>query len=463
MVNWKSKFLKYKLKYKKLKGGTLRLNDIYTGYNDYGRPFEFKIIKIVGNSYTLVDTDGNQIVKSYNEVMDLRDNAGLRVNQAEYSMETDEPEYNESSVWQINSPMYQLSRLDSTAGISREPAFHQSEFTNDKFIVPSPIYNEVPVQHQAAISNESARRDYNINSPQFHPDNLNLNTTCICFISAHGVDIGQTQLTSRQNLYTQYFTQPEETCVTIEYQNFFNHIAETLINYHRSNQAANSLQHTLNEIDHGVQFHPQPIIKYNKGQYTFQDSNLTLSDHYHDIYFFNPDNQQFIRRGIPVSQNFKIKLSDLIDNYILPECNKENIYIGILSCRGGRTPDDGYIAAQNNNCTACTNGEPPCCFKSRDGDDCAFKNFSNKEERDREHLNYKTFESNNNLSGQIPESLSEHQAQALNYSTDLRQNWMNKHLKPECATCDADCKNHLGRIKASRRALNKHYTPGWGE
>jgi len=37
---------------------------------------------------------------------------------------------------------------------------------------------------------------------------------------------------------------------------------------------------------------------------------------------------------------------------------------------------------------------------------------------------------------------------------------MSKHLKPECDTCDADCKNHLGRIKASKRALNKHYIPG---
>jgi len=453
MVNYKSKYLKYKLKYKKLKGGALGLNKDYTGYNEEGKPFKFNIVNIFGNSYTLKDATGHQTVKTYNEVMDLIKQVVKRVNQAEYSsMAMEGKKYTSSSTWQINQQMPKLIRSNSTDGISTgsiEPVVPQSQFTKNKSIVPTALYPKV------VYSDESARRPNKIYSPEFHPDNLNLNNTCICFILAHGVDIGQTNFQSTPNLYIQHFTQPEELCLTIEYKNFFDHIAQTLINYQTSEQAANSLQHTLNEIDHGLQFHPQPIKKY-KGEYVFEDNNLTFLESYNDIYFFNPYEQNFIRKGIPVNEKFIINLSRLIDNYILPECNKENLYIGLLTCRGGKLFDE----IKDNNCTACRNGERPCCNKSRDGDDCSFTNFSNKNERQQELENYENFEFNNNLSERIPESLSEQQAKDLAHSIKLRQEWMSKHLKPECDTCDADCKNHLGRIKASKRALNKHYIPG---
>lgn len=51
MKNYKKKYLKYKLKYKKIKGGFLNLNQTYTGYNSNGNSFEFEIINIFGNSY----------------------------------------------------------------------------------------------------------------------------------------------------------------------------------------------------------------------------------------------------------------------------------------------------------------------------------------------------------------------------------------------------------------------------
>lgn len=272
-------------------------------------------------------------------------------------------------------------------------------------------------------------------------DNLDTNNTLFCFIITHNNSDDQKQgINLDKNIFTQYFTQPNESCTNVGEQ-FTKTFLKQIEHYLKIN---NSLSTVLSKIEHSKQFHPQPVIN-NYFEHTL---HFTVQEHYGDLYVF--DGNSFIRFNLKGEYIFSNILKDLIRNYSF-----NNIYVGLIICRGGENFDRiNNLSLQN--CNSCKNCVPPCCNKDTQGEHCAFLPFSNEEIREQEHDEYKTIEEQYYLSGQIPDSLNQKQILDLEHTSNLREQWMQKHLKPECYNCDSDCKNHLGRIQVSKNKVNKY-------